>query len=120
MSESDREKLLKLRQGGCEAPQITGVITIQSDHTPPKRPMTEAEEKLITAALEFNQYGDSTKDFYEARRAVHRERCNQTDIDAVIAAHETFGRAVAALRAAKKAVPSEIIQEEFSKRGWRC
>ena len=131
MSESDREKLLKLRGvvetpeelervsagyvGKVEVPQITGVVTIETDwipHAPPKRPMTEAEEKLIAAALK-----GPAEALNEAVAAVETERFDHSKLAELFEVRELYIKTRERLQALRADVPRSVLDAEYRKRG---
>ena len=76
MSEEDREKLLKLRGITIDVGPDYGKITVE------RRPMTEAEERLLEAAMqgaESRQYFEKESEFNKAQIAVLEERTSVED-----------------------------------------
>jgi hypothetical protein len=88
-----------------------------------RRPMTEAEEKLIAAALSTGgplRYAerDEQEAYYKALSAIERERMKQADLDAWIAAKEAYYVAYDRLKATRAFVPTCVQEEVCKERGW--
>ena len=107
MSDEDRENPLKLRG-----------LTIEVQ----RRPMTEAEEALIEAALQMSGFfTDITgRDaYFAAKLDVQKERTRPEDVAALISAREELDRVMERVNSLRKRIAPEILEEEYKKRGWR-
>lgn len=81
---------------------------------PERRPMTEAEETLIAAALALDGWipeASGHREFLQAKMQVQRERTSQADIDAYLQAQAELKRARETFNSAAARVAPEIIEE---------
>lgn len=119
MSESDRDKLLKLR--GIQQEPVTLARVVE--HTT-RRSMTEAEEKLIDVCMtvslsDFSDWrSEGFKRFASATREVFRERMPKDAPDKLVEAKKAYDEAYAKLKEIKAVVPSSIREEIYKEHGW--
>lgn len=108
MSESDREKLLKLR-GVVETPEeLERVSAGYVAPVPTRRPMTEAEEKLIELVVQESKtrrHWSQTDPYDQAVRALMMERTARADIEEMKRLSEEYEKAYKAFRDAQDRVP---------------